>query len=83
MSLVAFLLTLNQHWAILEKIQTGRWVEDMDFEGYQRNSMRNFEGLIKNEVEFPKGDQEKIMWNFQGQGSLFLGLEFPRDLTQF
>ena len=45
--------------------------------------MRNFEGLIKNEVEFPKGDPEKIMLNFQGQGSLFLGLEFPRDLTQF
>ena len=28
-----------------------------------------------------KGDQEKIMWNFQGP--LFLALEFPRDLTQF
>ena len=28
-----------------------------------------------------KGDQVKIMWNFQG--SLFLALEFPRDLTQF
>ena len=40
----------------------------------------NFQGLFKNEVEFP-GDQEKIMWNFQG--SLFLALEFPRNLTQF
>ena len=27
------------------------------------------------------GDQEKILWNFQGP--LFLALEFPRDLTQF
>ena len=27
------------------------------------------------------GDQEKILWNFQG--SLFLTLKFPRDLTQF
>ena len=27
-----------------------------------------------------KGDQEKIMWNFLW--SLFLALEFPRDLTQ-
>ena len=27
------------------------------------------------------GDQEKIVWNFQG--SWFLALEFPRDLTQF
>ena len=26
------------------------------------------------------GDQEKIMWNFQG--SSFLALEFPRDLMQ-
>ena len=41
--------------------------------------MWNVQGLIKNEVEFPKGDQEKIMWDFQG--SLFLALEFPSDLS--
>ena len=45
--------------------------------GYQRNSMWNFQGLIKSEMEFPEGDQEKISgnssglfsswpWNFQG-----------------
>ena len=40
-------------WAIPEKIQTG--FEDMEFPGvYQRNSMWNFLGLIKNEVEFPR-----------------------------
>ena len=44
------------------------------FQGYQKNRMWNFWGLTKNEVEFPrKGDQEKIMWNFQG--SLFFTLE--------
>ena len=35
-------------------------------------------------MEFPEvssSDQEKIMWNFQG--SWFLVLEFPRDVTQF
>ena len=35
----------------------------------------------KSKVDFPrKDDQEKIMWNFQG--SLFLTLEFPRDLKE-
>ena len=28
-----------------------------------------------------RGDVEKIIWNFQG--SWFLVLEFPRDVTQF
>ena len=41
--------------------------------------MWNFQGLIKNSG-IPKGDQEKIMWNFQG--SWFSVLEFPRDLTK-
>ena len=61
-------------WAIPRKNQTGGWgegwgVEDMEFAGYQRNRMRNFQRLTKNEVEFPpKCDQEKIMRNFQGRG---------------
>ena len=38
---------------IPEKIQTGG-LRIWNFQGYQRNSMRNFQGLIKNEVEFPK-----------------------------
>ena len=50
------------------------------FRGIKEIECGNFQGLFKNEVEFP-GDQEKIMWNFQG--SLFLALEFPRNLTQF
>ena len=50
-------------------------------QGYQRNSMWNFQGLIKKQKGNYEGDQEKIMWNFQG--SWFLALEFPRDLTQF
>ena len=37
-----------------------------DLQGYQRNSMWNFQGLIKNKMEFPKGEQEKKMWKFQG-----------------
>ena len=50
------------------------------FRGIKETECGNFQGLFKNEVEFP-GDQEEIMWNFQG--SLFLALEFPRNLTQF
>ena len=28
--------------------------------------MWKFQGLIKNKMEYPKCDQEKIMWKFQG-----------------
>ena len=43
--------------------------------------MWNLQGLIKNVgSRISKDDQEKIMRNFQG--SLFLALEFPKDLTQ-
>ena len=58
--------------------------------GYPRKNPKKRGGGVE-DMEFPgvnwkqsaisKGDQEKIMWNFQG--SLFLALEFPRDLTQF
>ena len=49
------------------------WIFHGQFHGYLRNSMWNFEELIKNEVEFhtrvtkwnSKGDEEKIVWNFQ------------------
>ena len=50
---------------------SGEGVENMEFPGLS-NIMWNFQGLIKNEVEFPIGDQEKIMLNFHG--SLFLAL---------
>ena len=47
-----------------------------------------FPGVSKKEhVKFPeltevfKGDQEKIVWKFQG--TWFLALEFSKDLTQF
>ena len=36
-----------------------------DFWGYRRNSMWNFQGLIK-KSEIPRGDQEKTLRNFQG-----------------
>ena len=32
----------------------------MEFPGDQRNSMWNFQGLIKNEVEFPKVTKKKL-----------------------
>ena len=48
------------------------------FWGYRRNSMWNFQGLIK-KSGISRVDQEKTTRNFQG--SWFLILEFPR--TQF
>ena len=58
------------YWAIPAKSPNkGGGIGDMDFSGvnYKRSGIS-------------KDDQEKIMWNFQG--SLFLALEFPKDLTQ-
>ena len=60
-----------------------------NFQGYQRNTIWNLQGLIKTEVEFPsKGEQVEIMWNFQG--SLFLlaiglgiSIATNQQLTQF
>ena len=41
--------------------------EDMEFpEGYWRNTMWLFQGLIKKEAEFLGYDQEKFMWNLHG-----------------
>ena len=64
-----------KYWAIPEKKQTGQ-VEDMEFPGYQKNSMWNFQGLIKNEMKFPGVTKKKSCrfsrglgfgpWNFQG-----------------
>ena len=31
----------------------------MEFPGVSKNSMRNFKGLIKNEVEFPRVTKKK------------------------
>ena len=45
-------------WAIPGKIQTGGlWI--WNFQGYQRNSMSNFQGLVKNEAEFPRVTRKK------------------------
>ena len=65
--------SLNWNWAIPEKYQS--WgergeVEDMKFPGvYQKRA-----------CGISKGDQENIIWNFQG--SWFLALKFPMDLTK-
>ena len=54
-----------------------------NFQEYQRNSMWNFQGLIKNEVEFPgvfvfgfgvsKGSNT-ILWNIQGLSLVLSGI---------
>ena len=67
----------NVKWAIPRK-KPNRGdcgVEDMEFVGYQRNNMWNFQGLTKNEAELPS--------EFPGQEPWFLASEFLRDLTQF
>ena len=47
------------YWTIPEKIQTGE-LRIWNFQGYQRNSLWNFQGLlIKNEVEFPRATKKK------------------------
>ena len=65
--------TPSLHWAILEKNKIGG-LKIWNFQKgiYQRNSMW---------IGISGGDQEKIMWNFQG--SWFLVLELLRDVIQF
>ena len=53
----------------------------MEFPGLSKKKHVEFSGLIKNEVEFPRVTKKNYMWTFQG--SLFLALEFARDVTQF
>ena len=50
--------------------------------------MRNLQGLIRNEAEFPKGDQENIKLARISRGlgfwpCQFQGIPFSRDRTQF
>ena len=51
-------------------------VEDMEFPGVSKKQHWNFQGLIKNEVEFLGVTKKKIMLNFQG--SWILGLELKK-----
>lgn len=45
-------------------------------------AMRDFWGVMKKEVlEFARGEQEKVLWNFQG--SWLMSLEFSMAVTQF
>ena len=53
----------------------------MEFPGVSQKQHVEFLGINQKRSGISKGDQEKIMWNFHG--SLFLALEFLRDLTQF
>ena len=55
-----------------------------NFQGYQINSIWNFQGLIKNEAStIYRGYQKKIMCSFQGKGSWFLVLKFPKVVIQY
>ena len=65
------------------KSQTGR-LRTSFLQGFQRNIMCNFQGLIKNKSGISRGDQEKIMyfwgldfwpWNFQWEQYSYA--EFP------
>ena len=51
-----------------------------NLQGYHRNSIQNFLGLIQNKAEFPSATKKS---NAEFQRSWFLALEFLRDLTEF
>ena len=46
-----------------------------NFQRYQRNSMWNFPGLVKNEMEFPRVIKKKI-YTVEFPGILVFGLNF-------
>ena len=57
------------HWKVHHKSHLHNQGEVMEFPGvYQRNSMWNFQGLINNEMEFPRMTKKKyqcgISWGF-------------------
>ena len=69
-SFISFIIpvpvTFLRYWAITEK-KAKEGGSEQNLQGYQKNSMWNLQGLIKNEMEFPrKMTKGKIMWNFQG-----------------
>ena len=53
----------------------------MEFPGESKKEHVEFPGFNEKQNGILKGDQEKIVWNFQG--TWFLALEFSRDLTRF
>ena len=71
-----FVKNLVANGAFSENIQTGGG-EDMKFPEVSKKQYVEFPGVNKKQSGISNGDQEEIMWNFQG--SLFLVLEFPRD----
>ena len=52
----------------------GRGLKIWNFQGYQRNSMWNFQRLIKNEVEFPGVTKKKNHVEFPGVLVFGLGI---------
>ena len=52
----------------------------MEFPGVSKKYRLKFLGVNQKRSGISNGDEEKTMWNFQG--SLYLTLEFPRDLTK-
>ena len=54
--------------------------EDMEFQKLSKNSMWNFQGLIKKKWNFQGWPRKK---NVHFPGVLVFGLGNPRDLTQF
>ena len=63
-------------WTNLSQIY---WLRIWNFQGYQRNSMWNFQGLIK--WNFQGWPRKNNNVEFPGAGVLFLVLEFLIDLT--
>ena len=71
----------DQHWAIPEKIQTGRvgagGCEDIEFPEVLKKDHVEIRGSIKKEVEFPGLFKN----NSYGISMEYLTLEFPRSVT--
>ena len=50
-----------------------------NFQEYSRIRMQNFQGLIKNKVEFPRETKKNLCKTSRGLG--LLALKFPRNVT--
>ena len=73
-------------WANAEQTQTGG-LRTWNFQEHQRNCKWNFQGLIKNEVEFPRvfvfglgiyKGSNTILWNIQGLSFVLSGISWGK-----
>ena len=86
-NLLLVCMTVRELWTLAapelgySRKKLNRGVADMEFPGALKKQKVDVPGANNKKNRISRGDQEKIMWIFQG--SQFQVLKFPRSVTQF